>query len=554
MDPHYDAQDVARCDLCEIAIVQSYCDFCHVNLCKPCIGEHISDDYTKHIIVPFQQRRSTLIYPKCEKHPNKPCEFQCKDCTLFLCSHCLASKQHSKEHELLKLDEIFNEKKDHIQKDKEEIKKQLLPTFEEIASELENQIANIDVDYRKLTMEMSKHRKELHREVDKEINQREKEIDENKAKHLSILKKHLEEIKQLQSLMQETLHDLNEIMNSNETTPIIHYSSKNQEFSKLLPKVIVSMPRYIPKPIEKEELCSLIGKLIPLSTTLEERVFTAKKPNTSVRELLDEPEVLNTIKTGHEKIFNVTCLHEEEIWTSGQTADIEYFNTQGDLQKTTKTKSGSWPNDIAVYSDGALLYSDLKTKTVYKVKNDQTEEIIKLQGWTPTNLCVTSSGDLLVTMYSDDKTQSKVVRYSGSTVKQTIQFDDDGQPLYSGNSNTKYITENRNLDICMADCEAGAVVVVNQAGKLRFRYTGPPSSTKNKPFQPLGITTDSQSRILTSDCYNQCVHILDVEGQFLRYIDNCDLKYPFGLGVDSDDSLFVCEGLKGNVKRIRHLK
>ncbi|XP_022289060.2 uncharacterized protein LOC111101072 isoform X2 [Crassostrea virginica] len=554
MDPHYDAQDVARCDLCEIAIVQSYCDFCHVNLCKPCIGEHISDDYTKHIIVPFQQRRSTLIYPKCEKHPKKPCEFQCKDCTIFLCSHCLASKQHNKEHELLKLDEIFNEKKDHIQKDKEEIKKQLLPAYEDIASELENQIANIDVDYRKLTMEMSKHRKELHREIDKEINQREKEIDENKAKHLSILKKHLEEIKQLQSLMQETQHDLNEIMNSNETTPIIHYSSKNQEFSKLLPKVIVSMPRFIPKPIVKEELCSLIGKLIPLSTTLEERVFTAKKPNTSVRELLDEPEVLNTIKTGHEKIFNVTCLHEEEIWTSGDTADIECFNTQGDLQKTIKTKSGDSPNDIAVYSDGALLYSDLKTKTVYKVKNGQTEEIFRLQGWTPTNLCVTSSGDLLVTMYNDDYTQSKVVRYSGSTEKQTIQFDDDGQPLYSGNRNTKYITENRNLDICMADSEACAVVVVNQAGKLRFRYTGPPSSTKNKPFKPNGITTDSQGRVLTSDCYNHCVHVLDVDGLFLRYIDNCDLNYPFGLGVDSEYSLFVCEGLKGNVKRIRYLK
>nr|XP_022290183.1 uncharacterized protein LOC111101852 isoform X4 [Crassostrea virginica] len=553
MDPHYDAQDVARCDLCEVAIVQSYCDFCHVNLCKPCIGEHISDDYTKHIIVPFQQRRSTPIYPKCEKHPNKTCELQCKDCNIFLCTDCLASEQHNKEHKLSKLEEIFLQKKDHIHRDKKELK-ELLPVYEEIATEITNQIANLDVDYQKFTTQMSKHREELHREIDNVMDQREKEIDENKLKHLSILTKHLEEVKQLQSLMQESLHNLNEMEDSNEVTPTIRYSSKNQEFSKLPPKVIVSMPKFIPKPIEKEELCRLIGKLTPLSTTLEERVFTAKKPNTSDRELLGEPEVLNTIKTGHEELRFVTCLNEEEIWTSGRTADIECFNTQGVLQKTIKTKSGIRPNDIAVYSDGALVYSDGRPRTLYKVKNDQTEEIIRLQGWTPVSLCVTSSGDLLVTMFSDDKTQSKVVRYSGSTVKQTIQFDDDGQPLYSGNGYTKYITENRNLDICVADWGAGAVVVVNQAGKLRFRYTGPPSSTKKEPFNPFGITTDSQSRILTSDWKNHCIHVLDVHGQFLRYIDNCGLEGPTGLCVDNDDSLFVCEFYKGNVKRIRYLK
>ena len=109
-------------------------------------------------------------------------------------------------------------------------------------------------------------------------------------------------------------------------------------------------------------------------------------------------------------------------------------------------------------------------------------------------------------------------------------------------------------ETCVADWGAGAVVVVNQAGKLRFRYTGQSSFTKNEPFQPFGITTDSQSRILTSDHKNHCIYNLDVEGHFLQLINNCDLNYPSGLCVDNDDSLFVCEILRGNVKRIEYLK
>ncbi|XP_078341316.1 uncharacterized protein LOC144627645 isoform X2 [Crassostrea virginica] len=552
MDPDYSAQDVARCDLCKTAIAQNYCDFCHINLCKPCIGEHISADDGKHLIVPFQQRKSTLIYPKCEKHQNKTCKYQCKDCDIFVCSDCTVSTQH-KGHEYFRLDDLFTKSKETIEKDKEELDR-ISPTYEEIEIELNEQIANLDREYEKLTTEMSKQREELHREVDVAINQMIEDIGEIKAKHYRILKEHLEEIKQVQSLMQKTLVSLHEIEESNEVSPAIHYSSKVEEFSKLPPKINVSMPMFIPKQLAREEFSSLIGKLTLLSTTLEERVFTAKKPNTSAREqLLDEPEVLNTIEIGNEKLYSVACLNEEQIWTCQKTADIKCFNIQGLLQKKIETKSGKNPSDIAVDIDGALLYSDWKTCRVYKVKDDQTEEIIRLQLWKPKELCVTSSGELLVIMLREDETQVKVVRYSGSTVKQTIQFD-NGQPLYSGNNKIKYITENRNRDICVADWEAGDVVVVNQVGQLRFRYAGHPSPTKKTPFKPSGITTDSQSHILTSDCHNHCIHILHSDGLFLRYIDKCDLIYPYGLCVDNNDSLFVCEFNRGSVKKIKYLK
>ncbi|XP_019925335.3 tripartite motif-containing protein 2-like [Magallana gigas] len=556
MDPRTTAQDVHRCDLCETAIVHSYCDFCHVNLCKPCVVDHISDGYDKHKIVPFQKRRSTLIYPKCEIHPHKNCEFQCKDCNnILVCSSCTASEQH-RGHIFVDISTVYKAQKENIEKDTEELVNTISPTYEEIARDLETQLANLDGGYEKLTTTMSKQGEQWHREVDIIINKMKTEINEIKVKHKDILQKHLDEIKQIQSLIKQTLLAIKEIEKSTDVSPAIKYNSKIREFSKLPPKIEVSLPKFIPKPIDREKLYSLFGQITPLSTgtATEGKNLSLNQPTTSVRELLNEPKIVATIQTGHKKLRNVTCLNDGRIWTSGETNDIKCFNSIGSLLQKVKNKSGQYPYDIAVDSDGDLLYTSAETRTVNKVKNAQTEELIRLQGWVPGELCVTSTGDLLVAMYSDDKTQSKVVCYSGSTEKQTIQFYDEGKPLYSGNNYTKYITENRNHDICVADYKAGAVVVVNQDGKLRWRYTGHPSVTEKKAFRPWGITTDSQSRILTTDYGNHCIHILDQNGQFLRYIDNCDLQYPFGLCVDNDDNLFVCENNKGNVKKIKYSK
>jgi hypothetical protein len=153
-------------------------------------------------------------------------------------------------------------------------------------------------------------------------------------------------------------------------------------------------------------------------------------------------------------------------------------------------------------------------------------------------------------MASSNYKQYKVVRYSGSREIQTIQFDEKRRPLFSS-SGYKAISENRNLDVCVADRGGDyAVVVVNRSGKLRFRYTGHQSKTMDE-FFPVGIATDSQGHILISDGYSDCVHILDQDGRFLRYIQ--DLRRPWGLSVDIRDNLFVAEFYTAKVKKIRYL-
>ncbi|XP_034329493.2 E3 ubiquitin-protein ligase TRIM71 [Magallana gigas] len=549
MDPWYSAQDVVRCTLCEDSVAPMYCEVCHIHLCKDCVEKHLSDSSKVHKVVSFKQYLTTLNNPKCSKHPTKQCELHCEQCNIPICAKCISSGKHS-GHKQVDNFQSFEDKTEILHKDLQELKKSIYPKYKEIASNIPVQKADLSKNSRKLTTAIDKQGDVWHREIDTIITNLKSNVEEMESKHLVILNEQEDEITHTISEITHSIAKLKKLLNSQGVCLVPEYKSRIAEFRRLPPKLKVSLPNFKRKKIHTDQLIKQFGSLSALSFTTEEQVYhmppQGAESSPPDRSLMDEPRVITAIDTWY-GLYGVTCLNDTAIWTCGNDDMINLYNLHNKLMETIKTKSQYDPQDITVTRSGDLVYTDYSDRTVNIVNNTRIQTVIRLQGWRPLGVCGTSSDDLLVVMVSGDDKQAKVVRYSGSTEKQSIQYNDNGQVLYSSGG---YISENRNLDICVSDRYARAVVVVNQAGKLRFTYTGPPSTTKGS-FIPLGITTDSQGRILTAD-YNNRIHILDQDGQFLRYIDNCHLDRPWALCVDTRDNLFVAEEITGRVKKIQY--
>ncbi|XP_052702681.1 uncharacterized protein LOC128179320 [Crassostrea angulata] len=549
MDPEYSLQDVVRCHHCETPVPPLHCVICNIHLCEDCEGKHLSNKSKLHKVVPFKYRGA---FTYCQKHSTKTCERFCEQCIIPICKLCVSSKEHQTHHVVDILESLKN-KKQFLQQDLQDFEKFIYPKYKEILSSISEQKVDLNENSQKLTTAINKHGEDWHREIDTSIQKLKSDLDEMDSKHLAVLNQKEDEIKRTISEITQSIADLNTLLDSNDVSLVSAYKPRNAEFRRLPPKLTVSCPSFTPQKINKEQLYQQFGSLSASSIRTEEHGYTmnffSKTP------LIDEPRIITEINTEY-KVFNrslhnVSCVSDQNVWICRFNDSVmRLYDLQGKLLNSIQSKSGNNSLDIAVTRSGDLVYTDLDDRTVNIVNKSQMQTVIRLRGWKPRNVCSTSFGDLLVAMDDNYGKQAKVVRYSGSKEKQNIQYDDKGHPLYSS-GDFKYIIENRNLDICVSDHGAGAVVVVNQAGKLRFTYTGPPSTTKGS-FIPYGITTDSHNWIMIADLYNHRIHILDQDGQFLRYICNCHLKSPWGLCLDTRDNLFVAECSTGKVKKIQY--
>lgn len=540
MDPR--AQDVVRCDVCDNNTAEMHCDTCFVNLCKACVGEHMFDESVDHKIVKFKSRKTTPIYPSCLYHSKERCEMYCTHCDTPICSACVASDKHT-GHKISQLLEKCDIIKKNIQEDNEELRSKLAPLYQKMLHDLEMRIKEVEEKSEEASKLISQQGDKWHKEIDIIVSQVKTQLEKIKEKGVKNLKVNKVKTGIALSKISSVLQSNEETLESNDLRTAIEYKSQNATLNKGLEIVDVSLPNFTPMEINQQSIREQFGVL---STDVSE-----DHSLTSTHQLLmDKPVEVSSVYTGIDYLQNIACLKSDHIWATNNSASAALFDFNINEKVESFWFNGSLSKeiyDIAVLKSGELVFSCSRTNNVYIARNEKSEILISLNDWVPRGICVTISGDLLITM--SQQHQFKVARYSENVKKQVIQFDDLKFSSFFTSCYYLYITENRNSDICVSRKEV--VDVFTETGERRFKYTGHcPPPKWNQAFSPRGIATDSYCHILIADINNKCVHIIDQNGKFLQYID-CGMRRPWGLCIDSHDFLYLADNKKKSTQIVK---
>lgn len=427
----------------------------------------------------------------------------------------------------------------------------IIPKYTEEEAQVQQLIASTTERYTELANENEKTRRIWHQEVEEIFNKFNMEMNALREDHLTALRTHQFLLRSTIRSMLKTIKKNRKILNFN-LTGITKYRSKLKEYKDMPKKRDLKIPSLITKTSKGTELCAEFGEL--KSSLTQTYVEKKKLDKTS---LLDEQAVVAaTVPTGLKNLCKVACVGTHEAWVNGTDQTLTCVDIFGAVQGTVTTTCTLHPNDITMTRRGELVYTNSYNSTVNMIRHGKSETLITTTNdWHPQGVCDTQSGDLMVSMVTSDFSSYKIVRYDGNTaeVKQEIETDDSDANIFTGGKYQIFLTENINGDICASDRNSKAVISVDKLGKVRFRYNGKTSGIK-KTFIPKQIASDSIGQVIVADYKNDCLHIMDQNGQFMRLVDNKGLERPTGLSLDKEGRLWVTLYYTGEIKVIQYKK
>nr|XP_011438896.2 E3 ubiquitin-protein ligase TRIM36 isoform X1 [Crassostrea gigas] len=548
------AQDVVRCDLCT-DVVQHYCKSCHVNLCGNCRNKHNDKNtLTKHEIVPFTSQHLKQEYKvqKCEDHPKQEKDLYCQDCNVPICSRCLTGNH--KRHGAVDLEEICKITRNSVTEDLKELY-HFEREYSKIVKDMERMVISYKDHCDKENGSLKKLGQVWHKIIDNAIEKIENQLADMIKQDLQILQDNVEKIQSSYQRVKQCIERNEYILKEENSFQVLDYKSDVEELRLVPSRKEVSPPTLIFPDTRKE---TIIQQIVSLRSSFQSSLpdITITKTGdvsmVSTRVLVENPALISVMFTYSKKLKGIHCESDDKVWIYGDDEKIRQLDKSGSTLQCFNAVSGNSQKDIALSKDGHIAFSHKVNECIYLVKKNGFEKYVDMAGWIPYGLMFNSDGELMVCMRRNDYTESKVGFFTKGKLNQEFQFDETGKPLFSISRNNMYICENGNGDICVSDWNACAVISMKKSGEFRFRYAGN-RSCSFKEFYPHGIATDSYCRILVVDRDNNCVHVTDRNGKFLRYI-TCGLEDPFVLSLDENENLWVGECDNNCIKIIKYLE
>lgn len=313
--------------------------------------------------MPLKNIGSTSDYPKCLHHFTKHCELHCQQCDIPVCIKCVSRKEH-RGHSFVDLVKQLAIKKEMLIKDLLELENSIFPKHQEIPSSLLVQKADLIKNAEKLTTAINKHGEDLHKEIDAIIEKLKSNLDEMNSNYLAYIGKYEDQITNTISEITKSIVGLKILLDSKDVCLVSAYKSRNTEFRKLPPKLKVTLPSFTSHKLNKQQIHKQFGSLSGLLLTKEEQahIVESLEESSSTGIPLQEPSIIAALNTGYTSLYNVACLGDEKIWTSGTDNIMRLYTLQGELKKSIQTKTRDWPEDIAITRNGDLVYIDSTEK------------------------------------------------------------------------------------------------------------------------------------------------------------------------------------------------
>ena len=476
-----------------------------------------------------------------------------------------------------------------MQKELKNLESNVLKEWQDLMKEAKKMTYDFLGQVDGMEKELEERAKEFQRRVEEIKEIYKKQLNDMKLSNLAILKEQEKMVSEGLEKVKQEIKECEDRLRSSDMESLLEHKGAKDKKKDPLPKLsCVAPPVLTPSQIDTKALTEMFGQLTVQKATNEDEGHTSqpstdtshdtekpsmtKKPTASKTkqpeatghvmspraspigtqthgaaaaitpptQLIPKPSVQSKFHTETHGP-SVICLGSGEAWVQTGRRTIQLVDRHVTVKDTIHIDFGF--SDMVLSPQGDILLTDRTNKCIKSVSADKTVKTLFKVKWEPWGLCCLNSGHIAVTLYMD----GRVIIYSasGKVIKEL------GKKLFRGP--IRVAQSKVNSDLYISDLGADKVMALYKDYRVRYEYSG--QRDRENPFFPDGLCTDNAGHILITDRTNHKVHILDKDGQFMKYLltEEQGLRGPWSVDVDSAGNAWVGQ-YDGGVKVVKYLQ